>query len=125
MLGLRSRFELRPLLGVVRKCQSPSGPLKVTVSEGFLEEVTLKGAGERGGEGRQGAGNHLEEGAGGDMQRAQQERPVTPGRSHQPLPPRRMRPVSKATEAEALQATTPFTSRRADSSLRGADAAEL
>lgn len=77
------------------------------MSEGFLEEVTLKEAGERGGEGRQGAGNHLEELV-ELCKRAQQERPVTSGRSHQPLPPRRMRPVSKATEAEALQAATPF-----------------
>ena len=48
-------------MGVIRKRQSHRGPQKVTESEGFLEEVTLKGAGERGGEGRQGAGNHLEE----------------------------------------------------------------
>jgi hypothetical protein len=90
MLGLRSRFTvgLRSLVGISRKRQSPTpAPYRWQWLKASGWRWLSKALGARGGEGRQESGDHPGR-AGGDMQSAPRERPVTPGGSHPPGPPR-------------------------------------
>lgn len=90
-----------------KNASRPPQPLQVAVAEGFLEEVTLKGAWGRGAE-KGGRGAGPPGGAGGDMQSAQQERPVTPGRSHPPSPPRGCAPFPRRRRQSLCRPRSPL-----------------